>query len=203
MTVEKISGLKRKVLEAALGLYVADILLSGYRPDSGVMVASKAHAVLPEWVRERFYPREIAWREDREVWGISFDLKGDDPIEVGHFRGHHLATWPQAYDYTEAEAWRVLRIEVEGVLLHELGHALVGYGHEVRGEAWLRAVTVRFLAAVQAKGWPTGYAAGAGGGRGDVHEGVAEAFRWWSVAPDQFGQERPDLAWVGPALLQG
>lgn len=87
--------------------------------------------VVSDAVRQRMAPEiarvfghmRIEWLNNRS-WGLSFAW-GDDVVRVGHKRGHHIAQMPAAHGISAAIADEIVRLEVEGTLLHELGHALL------------------------------------------------------------------------------
>ena len=78
---------------------------------------------LPARLRDEFGDMRIEWMPNR-VWGLSFEL-GDNRVKLGHRRGDHLATFPRLTGYSVADATNVLRVQIGGVLLHELGHAVL------------------------------------------------------------------------------
>lgn len=78
---------------------------------------------LSEDVRENFLEKTVQW-ENARAWGHSFSF-GDKTISLGHRRGDHLSTHPHLYGLTEEQAFRILQYQLEGTLLHELGHALL------------------------------------------------------------------------------
>lgn len=140
---------------------------------------------LPPGVRERFGILRLRWEDTREVWGLSFDLLTEDSVRVGHVRGHHIGQHPRVHGYTPAQAARIIRAEVEGVLLHELGHALVSL-LEIPGveRDWLEDMR----RAVALEGAASTY------GQGDVHEEAAEAFRWWAMSHAGYERHAPTQA---------
>lgn len=78
---------------------------------------------LPLGLRDEFGDMRIEWMPNR-AWGLSFAL-GEERVRLGHRRGDHLAMYPRLTGYTDAEATRVLRVQIGGTLLHELGHAVL------------------------------------------------------------------------------
>lgn len=155
--------LTERILAAAPGIKVAEI------------VDSSRMARLPSALQRFFGNMEVEWATNR-AWGSSFQL-GATTVTLGHRRGDHLATYPWLYDFSATDAERLLRLQLEGTLLHELGHAVF--------DSYLRTGAPGYREAAQAAltdGAPSAYRGQdvSGMDPDDVlHEMVAEAFRYW------------------------
>lgn len=66
---------------------------------------------------------EVEWIDNR-TWGLSFQF-GDAAVRLGHRMGDHLATRPDIYGMSDYAAAELLRLQLEGVILHETGHAVL------------------------------------------------------------------------------
>lgn len=166
--------LTERILDAADGIRVREIVQKS-RLDK-----------LPRPIRASFSQMTVQWAPNR-AWGSSFTL-GDTHVTVGHRRGDHLATYPWLFDLSANAAERLLCLQIEGTLLHELGHAVFdeylkehpGYPEAAR--------------AALADGPPSAY-------RGQdvtsmapddlLHEMFAEAFRYWCHDDDAIRTRLP------------
>ena len=147
---------------------------------------------IPANVRRVFAPLYIEWAPNR-AWGSSFQL-GADRVTIGHRRGDHLATFPWLHDLAEKEAERLLRLQIAGTLLHELGHAIFDlYLQTHKG----------FKSAAQAAihdGAPSTYRGQDVTGMSPedlLHEMFAEAFRYWCHNDPDLRESLP--AWTALA----
>jgi hypothetical protein len=180
--------------------------------DPTLLVSDIVHAEiiarLPRRARNSFPGMHIEWLPNR-IWGQNFQL-GDPVVKLGHRRGDHVATHPEAHGHTIAEAQEYLRLAVEGTLLHELGHAALD-GALLNPEGMQsdgRIFTT--LKAVAAADKPvSSYAGQCAGGQclaGDdhLHELFAEAYRWWAADPAWFAGQFPHwndiVIWVNAQL---
>ena len=154
--------LRQRILNSDPTLCVADIV--------SPPVFRRLH---PRWALS-FAAMKVEWIPNR-VWGLSFRW-GDSAVRIGHKRGHHIAQHPEAHGISPGVAEEVIRLETEGVLLHELGHALFDVHRFADAE-----VTRGFQTAMARHGHvstyqgmePTSMSAD------DIlHENVAEAVRW-------------------------
>ena len=151
-------------------LHVSDLVSEG--------VLDRLH---PGW-RDLFSRMRIVWLPNR-VWGLSFQF-GDKVVRVGHKKGHHIAQHPEVHGISEETAETILRLEVEGTLLHELGHALFD-AH--RGVA--PAITTAFQGALESNGPVSSYEGmdvNAMSADDVLHENVAEAVRWYLMGSRAF-----------------
>jgi hypothetical protein len=144
---------------------------------------------LPVAVRDVFGDMKIKWAANR-AWGLSFTLGQEDCVTLGHRRGDHLCTHPSLFGLTPAEAERLLCIQLEGTLLHELGHAVFDlYLQDHKG--FKEAAT-----AALADGPPSTYRGQDANGMSAedlLHEMFAEAFRYWCHADADLRAAQP--AW--------
>lgn len=134
---------------------------------------------LPANIAALFGPMQVVWGPNRS-WGLSFQI-GDPCVTIGHRRGDHLATYPWLHNLSAKEAERLLCAQIEGTLLHELGHAIF--------DLYLKAHDGYKQAAKAAlkDGPPSAY-------RGHeienmsanelLHEMFAESFRYWCHRDD-------------------
>lgn len=102
--------LRERVLATAPNIQVSEVLTEA------------ACDALPDWLYNTIAPMKIVWLPSR-VWGQSFKL-GAATISLGHLRGDHVATRPWTCGLSEHEAESYLRAHLQGVILHEVGHAL-------------------------------------------------------------------------------
>lgn len=164
--------LRERILEADPTLRVRDI------------VRSKLLAQVPKAVRESFLRMRIDWQPNR-AWGTSFQI-GEASVKLGHRQGDHLASYPQVHGLTDERSEELLRLQVEGVLLHELGHAILD--RALSDARRTPKLWKQMAEAALADGAPSTYRGHCVGGRcltalspNDVlHEMFAEAFRWWA-----------------------
>ena len=154
--------LTERILDAADGVRVHEI------------VHKERMRKLPAPLRTSFSNMVIQWNPNR-AWGSSFAL-GDTHVNIGHRRGDHLATYPWLFDLSANDAERLLCLQLEGTLLHELGHAVFDeYLKEHPGYPEAARAALK-------DGPPSAY-------RGQdvanmdpddlLHEMFAEAFRYW------------------------
>lgn len=87
------------------------------------IVSAHLLGALPRHIREPFGAMKIVWADNRS-WGESFQW-GSKSVTVGHRRGDHLATHPHLFQISPRDAEAILCIQIEGTILHELGHALL------------------------------------------------------------------------------
>jgi len=169
-----LAELREKILAADSGLTVADIV------DLDLL------AELPEAIVEAFSPLRVVWGKNR-FWGKEAFLGKEDHIELGHKRGHHVAAHPAWAGFEVEDAAEILRVELEGTLLHELGHSVLHIAMADEPD-----VMVAVKQAMEQDGPVTEYY---GQTERDVaDEQFAEAFRWWVVGGESFEAENP--AWT-------
>lgn len=174
------AALRDQILQADPNLRVRDV------------VSPKILARLPPNIRHLFGPMHIRWANNRS-WGLSFQL-GDETVTVGHRRGDHVAGLPEAHGISADVAGDYLRKQVEGTLLHELGHAVIDAApREAVGAA--RQVT---------RGHPPpstyeGHDVHAMSAFDLFHERMAEAIRWWLADPALVEARWP--TWGGAARV--
>lgn len=171
------TALTNRILDAATDITVGEV------------VAQPRLKRIPPHVRALFSEMLIEWAPNR-AWGLSFKL-GAPSVTVGHRRGDHIATYPWLHNLTPNDAERLLCAQIEGTLLHELGHAIF--------DLYLEAHNGYVLAAKAAltDGPPSSY-------RGQdvttmaaedlLHEMFAEAFRYWCHNDDTIKSMQP--AWT-------
>lgn len=158
-----------------------DILAAKPGIKVGRVVSPAVLACLPKRLRAFFANLVIQWRKDREVWGLSFELD-ETTVQLGHFKGHHIATNPEVCGFSRELADEILRIEVEGVLLHELGHCIyTAFEH-----AGIKNLARRWAVALQSEGVASTY------GAKSAPEGAAEAVRYFLMNPTVFQQAAPE-----------
>ena len=143
---------------------------------------------LPDSIADLFGPMTVDWQPNRS-WGLSFRLGVDDQIKLGHRRGDHLATHPFLHGYSDAEAEKILRIQVGGTALHELGHALLDdyLDHD-------RSVMKRLAEAALTDGLFSDYRGMRSEGMSNddvLHEMFAEAFRYLLHGNQKMRREFP------------
>lgn len=163
------------------------------RADPGVLVKDvidrSIARTIPATVWANFGCRPIDWRDDREVWGLSFDLLRSESVQLGHVRGHHIASRPEYVGLTPKQAEWIVRREVEGTLLHELGHAVWEFALRQLPPGEVQGVRGELRGALDEEGVPSTYA-------GDDEEAAAEMFRWYLASPKRFRRDAPRQAAV-------
>ncbi len=167
--------LRQRILDADPTLTVADIV------SPAVLRRINARWAIP------FAQMRIEWTPNR-AWGLSFKI-GDPIVRVGHKRGHHIAQHPDVHGISPELATEVVRLEVEGTLLHELGHALFDV-HRAADPT----VTQAFQMAMQRHGPVSSYQGMdvTSMSEDDVlHENVAEAVRWSLMGNHAFTRKYP------------
>lgn len=168
---------RERILAADHTLRVRDILLPEH-----------THR-LSEPLLDLFLPMRITWIDNR-VWGESFHL-GDKVVRLGNRRGDHLTTHPHLHGLDEAEAEILLRYQIAGTLLHELGHAIVATLSPSYQEKVLTVATTL----MKRKGLST-YGYGMPYKPEDPfaaeHECLAEAFRYWCHDDPKLRAEYPE-----------
>ena len=87
------------------------------------IVSASLLNALPRHIREPFAAMKVVWADNRS-WGESFQW-GAKSVTVGHRRGDHLATHPHLFGIDPRDAEAILCTQIEGTILHELGHALL------------------------------------------------------------------------------
>lgn len=174
--------LRERILTADPTLKVKDIV----RP--------KLLSRLPKSIARQVGAMKIDWQPNR-LWGISYQL-GDATIRLGHKLGDHVASFPHVNGLSDAQAGEVLRIEVEGPILHETGHAVFDRAMANSGDT--RGWYMEAARAAVKDGAPSTYRGQCVGGRGDalstddkLHEMFAEAFRYWCHHDRQIAQAMP------------
>lgn len=143
---------------------------------------------LPAKVSKTFLSMRIRWGDNR-FWGTSFHL-GDEFVGLGHRRGDHYATFPEIHGVSERQAEEVLRAQLEGTLLHELGHAVLDAAGAV--DEWGPALA---RAALEDGAPSTYYGHGKMAVEDQLHEMFAEAFRYWVTGHASVERELP--TWCG------
>lgn len=164
--------LRNRILDAAPGIHVAEVVHPA-RTDR-----------LPPAVKAAFAGMTIQWEANRS-WGKSFHI-GDKTVLLGHRQGDHLTTYPHLYGITEAQAEEMLRVQIEGTLLHELGHAMLDGVLDANPGEYKRVYQEIAMAAL-ADGAVSTYRGHEIGGKrlqplsshDKLHEMFAEAFRYW------------------------
>lgn len=141
---------------------------------------------LPSRLRHFFGSLIIKWQKNREIWGLSFTLV-DKTVMLGHFRGHHIATHPEICGFTREFANEILRVEVEGVLLHELGHCIYSAYCDC-AQIDEKNLARRWAPILQSEGVASDY------GAGSVPEGAAEAVRYYLMNTTLFTESAPQQA---------
>lgn len=166
--------LTQRILDCADDILVSEIVF----PDR--------LAKIPPNIRQLYARMVIQWANNRS-WGLSFNL-GDKHVTLGHRRGDHLATYPWLHNLTKNDAEILIRSQIEGTLLHELGHAVFDVyllDHDGYREA---------AQAVLADDVPSSYRGQEPDGKDDylkLHELVAEAFRYWCHADPKLQKALP------------
>ncbi len=162
-------NLRLAILDAAPGLKVKQV------------VQPAVLARLSPKVRRAFETKEIEWGDDRGIWGLSFSLR-DSGVRIGHRKGDHIAQHPKAHGMSDQEASRILCLHIEGVLLHELGHAILDT---------LDQEDLDYFAQMASNWDPVSTYEGHGDTSTAVdvfHERFADAFRWWVTNPNYIKQ---------------
>ncbi len=144
--------------------------------DPSLLVREVVHPQILELVGAPIAPifgqMHIAWQPNR-AWGHSFQLGTDKFVRLGHRRGDHVASYPQVHGLTSRQAEEFLRLQVEGTLVHELGHAVLDAAGAVAGQrAFREAVAQRLPPPSTYEGLESLQ------GFDLFHEQFAEAFRW-------------------------
>jgi hypothetical protein len=154
-------------------------------------------ARIPTRVRAAFAPMLVAWAPNR-AWGMSFQL-GDPTVTVGHRRGDHIATFPWLHDLSPDDAERLLCAQIEGTLLHELGHAIFDLylqDHDGYKQAAQAAII---------DGAPSSYRGQEVDGMAPeelLHEMFAEAFRYWCHGDPTLRTNMPAWDALADAVVQ-
>jgi len=164
--------LRTRILDADDTLRVAEIL-------------QELDADVPVEIGAQFLALTVRWGDER-FWGEAPKLGAESHITLGSKRGHHIAMHPDLAGWDDDDASEILRIEVEGTLLHELGHCLLDAAIESDAEV-MRVVE----AAAKAEPGVSTYAGAGERKRDRLHEQFAEAFRWWHADPDGFADRFP------------
>jgi len=155
-------ALTQRILDAADDVHVVEI------------VDGRRLRRIPPNVRRLFAPMVVKWAPNR-AWGMSFQL-GDPTVTVGHRRGDHVATFPWLHNLSPDDAERLLCAQIEGTLLHELGHAIFDlYLQDYDGYK-------QAAQAALSDGAPSSYRGQDVDGMEPeelLHEMFAEAFRYW------------------------
>ena len=129
---------------------------------------------LPPRIRDLFGAMLVKWAPKR-AWGLSFQI-GDPTVIVGHRRGDHIATFPWLHDLSANEAERLLRLQIEGTLLHELGHAVFDlYLKDHNGYAQAAQAALKDDPPSSYRGQDVDQM----DAKELLHEMFAEAFRYW------------------------
>jgi hypothetical protein len=172
------TALTKRILDAATDITVGEV------------VAQPRLKRIPPHVRALFSEMLIQWAPNR-AWGLSFKL-GAPSVTVGHRRGDHIATYPWLHNLTPNDAERLLRLQIEGTLLHELGHAIFDQYLRNHDDGMKRAAK-----AALSDGAPSSYRGQDVSGMAPedlLHEMFAEAFRYWCHNDPDLRESMP--AWT-------
>ena len=156
------ASLRERILAADDSLLVCEI------------IAPERMAALGDVLSAAFAAMRVEWLDSR-VWGQSFTM-GDEVVYLGHRRGDHVATHPHLHGLDNETAGELLRLQLEGTLLHELGHAILD-ASPVRARVLTACgVLLRTEGAVSSY---LGMTAKRGSAADVRHEAFAEAVRYW------------------------
>jgi hypothetical protein len=159
-------------------------------PDMPVtaLVRPEVLARVPPKARRDLAQRRVKWISNR-LWGKSFRRGPPYVLELGHRRGDHILQNPEYLNIPPKAALLFMRLHLEGVILHELGHCILD-------EALARDPTVSLAQIHQhvlRDGSPSTYLGHDRKMSVDdrTHEGFAEALRWYMVNPKRLHQDYP------------
>jgi hypothetical protein len=110
-------------VEGSMSSTLQRILLAAPNMRVDEIVSSNLLNALPKHIRDPFAAMKIVWADNRS-WGESFQW-GSKSVKVGHRRGDHLAMHPHLFGVDSKDAEAILCVQIEGTILHELGHSLL------------------------------------------------------------------------------
>jgi hypothetical protein len=179
--------IRDRILAADETLRARDILLP------------EATRCLPDVIARPFGAMTIKWLDNR-TWGQSFEL-GAKVVHLGNRRGDHLATHPHLYGVEAKEAERILRAQVGGTLVHELGHALVeSLPKEVQQTVLSVADSLCRRDGMSTYGYNMPHKPN--DPYAQAHECLAEAFRYWCHADERLRQQYPGWHQLVDAMME-
>ena len=175
---EKDSDVLERIINADSDILVRDIVSVG-------ILAS-----LPSKLAANFGDMLIRWDADRSYNGLSFGLD-ESIVHLGNVKGHQMGQHPAAHGLTPEQSCWIVCTELEGVLLHELGHAMIDeYMQRVDEKATKR----KWAKIIEAEGAVSTYDL-------DEDECIAEAVRWYIAAPGSFRRRWPRQADIVSVLI--
>lgn len=178
---------RERILEADETLRARDVLLP------------EATRRLPEAIARPFGAMTIKWLDNR-LWGQSFVL-GAKTVHLGNRRGDHLATHPHLYGVEAQEAERLLRAQVGGTLVHELGHALVeSLPQDVQTTVLSVADSLSRREGMSSYGYSMPHKPN--DPYAQAHECLAEAFRYWCHGDEQLRRQYPGWHQLVDAMME-
>ena len=143
---------------------------------------------LPSWLINTVWPMAITWGHNRN-WGLSYTLGVDSTLTLGHVRGHHIGTNPTALGLSEEAALIIMCLELQGVILHETGHAVLDAAQKADPDI------TELLDLFDTVALPSTYKGhGLLNGYDRHHECFAETFRWYAVNRSQIDTDFPEAA---------
>lgn len=161
------TSLREAILSSDPTLLVSDVVFEQTAKALGDLW-SHVKSMRIEWVPER-------------LWGREFRF-GDPYLQLGRRSGHHLFTHPTLFGVSDVQAEKLLRAEVEGTILHEIGHAVERA--MTRAGYWTAG---QLHEAAEQSDPPSHY-------DDSDAEVFAEAFRYWTIVPSFAEEKWPVLA---------